>query len=110
MSRQKEVIYGIVASTMSHPTADWIHQQARQKLPHISLGTVYRNLKTLSDEGRILEITTTKGPSRYDTNTSKHSHLRCVGCGRLEDIPEKELKLRLGTKKNAQISNSRISN
>jgi Fe2+ or Zn2+ uptake regulation protein len=74
-------------------------------MPHISLGTVYRNLKPLSNEGRILEITTTKGPSRYDAYTSKHSHLRCVQCGRLEDIPDKELQLGL---KNRNIHKFKI--
>jgi Fe2+ or Zn2+ uptake regulation protein len=38
-------------------------------MPHLSLGTAYRNLKSLSEEGRLLEITTTKGPSRYDAKT-----------------------------------------
>ena len=90
MSKQKDVIYSIVASTMTHPTADWIYQEARRKMPHISLGTVYRNLKSLTQESRLLEITTTKGPSRYDANVSQHSHLRCVECDRLDDLPEKE--------------------
>jgi Fur family peroxide stress response transcriptional regulator len=93
MSKQKDSIYKIVASTMTHPTADWVYQEARRKMPRISLGTVYRNLKTLTEEGRLLEITTTKGPSRYDANTSQHSHLRCLECDRLEDLPEKEFQV-----------------
>lgn len=92
MSRQKEVIYGIVASTMSHPTADWIYEKARRKMPRISLGTVYRNLKTLSMEGRLLEIATSRGPSRYDANTSRHSHLKCLECGLLVDVPETDIE------------------
>lgn len=93
MSKQKNLIYSIVAGTMSHPSADWIYQQARRKMPRISLGTVYRNLKALSEEGRVLEITNTKGPSRYDANTSRHSHLRCLSCGRMEDLPERQLNV-----------------
>jgi Fe2+ or Zn2+ uptake regulation protein len=99
MSKQKQLIYELVASTMTHPTADWVYQHARKSMPHISLGTVYRNLKSLTEEGRILEITTIKGPSRYDANTSKHSHLRCVDCGHLEDVPEKEIVLSSKTKR-----------
>lgn len=92
MSRQKEVIYDIVASAMSHPTADWIYQRARRRMPRISLGTVYRNLKALSGEGRLLEINTTRGPARYDANTSRHSHLRCMECGLLVDVPETDIE------------------
>lgn len=91
MSRQKEVIYDLVASTMTHPTADWVYQKARRKMPRISLGTVYRNLKTLSNEGRLLEITTSRGPSRYDANISRHSHLKCLRCDVLVDVPETDI-------------------
>ncbi len=92
MSRQKTLIYEIVASTMSHPTADWVYEQARTKMPRISLGTVYRNLKQLTAEGLLLEINTSHGgASRFDANLSKHSHLRCAKCNRLEDIPQREI-------------------
>jgi len=99
MSKQKEVIYEIVASTMTHPTADWIYQRARRRMSRMSLGTVYRNLKVLCDEGRLLEICTAKGPSRYDANTSRHSHLRCLQCERLEDLPEKDFQVVAQSKK-----------
>jgi Fur family transcriptional regulator, peroxide stress response regulator len=108
MSKQKDLIFSIVMGTMSHPTADWIYQQARRKMSRISLGTVYRNLKSLSDEGRLLEITNTKGPSRYDANTSRHSHLRCLGCGKMEDVPEKEIEFVARSRKIRQFRISRI--
>jgi Fur family transcriptional regulator, peroxide stress response regulator len=91
MSKQKKLIYDIVASTLTHPTADWVYEKARRKMPRISLGTVYRNLKLLTAEGTLLEITTTRGAARYDANVSRHSHLRCVECDRLEDVPESEM-------------------
>ena len=90
MSKHKKLIYDIVASTMTHPTADWVYEKAREKMPRISLGTVYRNLKTLTAEGLLLEINTTRGPARYDSNISRHSHLRCVHCDRLEDVSESD--------------------
>ena len=91
MSRQKELIYDLVTSTMSHPTADWVYENARRKMPHISLGTVYRNLNTLVREGRILAITNSRGPVRYDANTTRHSHLNCIGCGLMLDLPEADI-------------------
>ena len=92
MSRQKKLVYDIVAATMSHPTADWVYEQARKKLPRISLGTVYRNLKQLTAEGLLLEITTSRGAARYDANLTKHSHLRCARCNRLEDLTQNEIE------------------
>ncbi|HEV8254790.1 MAG TPA: transcriptional repressor [Vicinamibacteria bacterium] len=87
-SRQREVILGVVRSTMDHPTADWVYRQARRQLPQISLGTVYRNLKRLAADGLIGEIHTADGlQARFDGNTGRHYHIRCVACGRVHDLP-----------------------
>ena len=87
-TRQREVILRVVRSTMDHPTADWVHRQARRQLPQLSLGTVYRNLKRLAVEGLVREIHTGAGhPARFDGNTGRHYHIRCVACGRMHDLP-----------------------
>ena len=86
-SRQRELILEIVRSTMDHPTADWVHRQARRRLPHIGLGTVYRNLKELAEEGTIREMHSGGEPARFDGNTGDHYHIRCVACGRVNDLP-----------------------
>jgi Fur family transcriptional regulator, peroxide stress response regulator len=91
MSRQKELIYNLVSSTVSHPTADWVYQNARRKMPRISLGTVYRNLNTLAREGRILAIANSRDPVRYDANTTHHSHLKCIGCGLMLDVLQTDI-------------------
>jgi Fe2+ or Zn2+ uptake regulation protein len=87
LSRQRAVVLEVVQSTMDHPTADWVFRQARRRLPRISLGTVYRNLKRLVDEGAIREIHAGGHPARFDGNTGRHYHIRCLGCGRVNDLP-----------------------
>jgi Fur family ferric uptake transcriptional regulator len=72
---------------MDHPTAAWVHEQARLELPRIGLGTVYRNLARLAAEGLIREIRGGPGPARFDGNTGRHYHIRCLGCGRVNDLP-----------------------
>jgi Fe2+ or Zn2+ uptake regulation protein len=86
-TRQRELVLEIVRSTMEHPTAEWVHRQARRRLPRISLATVYRNLKRLAEEGAIREIHTGGHPARYDGNIGRHYHIRCLGCGRVNDLP-----------------------
>ena len=49
-SQQKEVILNLIYSTKSHPTVNWIYNNARTQIPNISLGTVYRNLKQLEKD------------------------------------------------------------
>jgi len=86
-TRQRQVILEVVQSTMDHPTADWVYRRARRRLPRISLGTVYRNLKYLAEEGAIREIHAGGHPARFDGNTGRHYHIRCLGCGRVNDLP-----------------------
>jgi Fe2+ or Zn2+ uptake regulation protein len=86
-SAQRAVILKVVRSTMDHPTAAWVHEQARRKLPRIGLGTVYRNLQKLAAEGQIREIHGVPGPARFDGNIARHYHIRCLGCGRVNDLP-----------------------
>ncbi len=85
-SRQRDVVLEVVRSTMEHPTADWVYRQARRRLPQISLATVYRNLKRLAADGAIREVHSA-GQSRFDCNTGRHYHIRCLGCGRVGDLP-----------------------
>jgi Fe2+ or Zn2+ uptake regulation protein len=72
---------------MDHPTADWVFRQARRRLPRISLATVYRNLKELVAEGELREIHAGGQNARFDANTGRHYHIRCLGCGRVGDLP-----------------------
>ena len=84
-SLQMETIKDIVYSTNSHPTADWVFGQAKKKLPNISLGTVYRNLKRLSNSGNVRRIHDGT-VMRYDWNREPHDHLKCKVCGDLIDV------------------------
>lgn len=83
-SRQRETIYQAVLASRAHPTAEMIHEQLRAQLPQLSLGTVYRNLRLLVEEGRLQEL---DGPiARFDGVTAPHTHLRCRRCGRVLDL------------------------
>ena len=83
-SRQRETIYQAVLASRAHPTAEMIHEQLRGELPQLSLGTVYRNLRLLVEEGRLQEL---GGPTaRFDGVTAPHTHLRCKCCGQVLDL------------------------
>jgi len=86
-SRQREVVLEAVRATFEHPTAEWIFKAARKRLPRVGLGTVYRNLKALVDEGLIRELRRADEAVRYDGNTGEHYHIACISCGRVSDLP-----------------------
>ena len=86
LTKQREIILEELRKVSSHPSADELYEQVRIRLPHVSLGTVYRNLDLLSKQGLIVKLCTAGGQSRYDGNLARHAHVRCVGCGRMYDI------------------------
>ena len=87
MTRQKAAVYRVISSTTTHPTAEWIYAETRKELPDISLGTVYRNIRVLLDEGSIIELCYGKGQSHYDATVTPHYHFVCRCCGRILDFP-----------------------
>jgi Fe2+ or Zn2+ uptake regulation protein len=86
-SSQREVILQILRRYTGHVTAKEIYQDARKTIPNISLATVYRNLRVLVSQRQIAEYSDSRFPSRYEINTGNHYHVRCVRCGRMNDLP-----------------------
>lgn len=85
-SKQRDSIKAYLASTTEHPTADTVYLHVREEFPHISLGTVYRNLNLLADIGEAIKITTPDGADRFDGNTEPHYHVLCTKCGSVIDL------------------------
>lgn len=111
LSKQREAILKVLRSTNSHPAADWVYEQVRKKLPRISLGTVYRNLRLLTQEGIIAELAFAGAPSRFDGNTQPHSHFRCERCGRIFDVAEpahKEINEKIAQKMGFEVLNHQL--
>ena len=110
-SKQKEVILKVLRSTSSHPSADWVYEQVRKEIPNISLGTVYRNLRLMTQEGMILELDFAGTPSRFEANTQPHSHFICEQCGRIFDVAEpvhEKINERLAQKTGFEVLNHQL--
>ncbi len=87
MTRQRKVILEELRKLNTHPSADEIYEVVRHRLPRISLGTVYRNLEVLSELGEIQKLELSGLLKRFDWETKKHYHIRCVRCSRVDDAP-----------------------
>lgn len=70
--------------TVEHPTAETVYQWLKPENPNLSLGTVYRNLNLLADEGVIRRMPFPV--ERYDANTHPHPHFQCFTCGSVYDL------------------------
>lgn len=83
---QRRVIHEELCRLDNHPTAAEIYNAVRVRLPRVSLGTVYRNLDVLHEDGLINRLDLAGNETRYDGTLKPHSHVRCTSCGRLADV------------------------
>ena len=83
-SQQRDRIYEAVRTSMEHPSAQMVYDALRPEMPRLSLGTVYRNLHQMAQEGRLREL---EGPvARFDAVLPSHTHIRCVRSGQVADV------------------------
>ena len=84
-TRQRQLVLEAVRARDDHPCADQVYLDVHKKAPHISRGTVYRNLHLLSELGVIRHVRV-PGVDRYDHRVERHYHLLCTGCGAMTDV------------------------
>mgnify|MGYP000781081306 FL=1 len=86
MTKQKRLVLTIVEQSHGHLSAEEVFFKAREEMPNIALGTVYRNLNVLTAEGLIRRITLPGSSDRYDKAIEHHDHLVCEKCGKIMDL------------------------
>lgn len=87
MTAQRRVVAEVLVGEHVHLSAEAVHTLAQDRLPEISLATVYNTLNELVAMGEVLEVSAGVGPKRYDPNVEvAHQHLVCVTCGTLRDV------------------------
>ncbi len=84
---QKQLVLDAVASLASHPTADEVYSSVAASHPTVSKATVYRNLASLSQDGRLRHIRMPSGADRFDHCLTDHQHIECMRCGAVADAP-----------------------
>ncbi len=83
----------LLASDNRHVTAEALHEEAKNAGVSVSLATVYNALHQFTDAGLMREVVVDSGRSFFDTNTSDHHHFFHEDIGRLEDIPNDQVRV-----------------
>lgn len=91
-TKQKDLILKIINNSCTHPNANEIYEKARLEINHISLGTVYRILNNLVENGKIRIIQSIDNIHRYDNINWQHDHFICIKCKEVEDIAKTSQK------------------
>lgn len=85
---QRYVIENTV-KTLYHPTAEEVISAVKTVDAGVGRATVFRNLNTLTEEGKLVKVCFAGEPTRYDTNAAPHDHFVCRKCGKITDMPSK---------------------
>ena len=85
-SKQRELVMQTVQNLCDHPTAEEIYDAAVKECPGLSLGTVYRNLNSLVDAGRVRRVCIPGKADRFDHTLGDHAHAYCEVCGSVTDV------------------------
>lgn len=85
-SKKRQAIYDLLCEDREHPTAEMLFNRLKPDFPELSLGTVYRNLSVLEEEGLVIRVGKVEGQERYDARLDPHIHFVCTRCHRVTDI------------------------
>jgi Fe2+ or Zn2+ uptake regulation protein len=85
-TKQIKVVVDIVYESDRPLSADEVYRKARRRIANISLGTVYRNLNKLVDEGLVAE-TQNNGISTFCRHPFPNAHFECDQCHKLVSVP-----------------------
>lgn len=91
LTHQRMEIFREVAQTGDHPDAEQVFQRVRDRMPTVSLDTVYRTLWLLNDLGLVATLGSRRERTRFDANLHSHHHFVCGKCGDTRDFYSDEL-------------------
>lgn len=92
VTHQRQVIYDALMSFEGHPSPEAVYEKVAPQIPSISLGTVYKNIKTFVESGLIREVSLHHGSARLETNLQPHHHLVCERCKSIFDLDEEDVE------------------
>lgn len=86
-TRQRTAIRQAIADAARPLLPQEILQAAEAAVPGLSLATVYRNLRTLVEEGELLAVTLPGEVARYElAGAGHHHHFQCLSCQRVFEV------------------------
>ena len=91
-SKKRDAILELIRSTEIHPSAQWIYEELKPKIPDLSLGTVYRNISSFLREGSVASVGVINGEERFDGRIEPHAHCVCIRCGKVHDLPPLDIE------------------
>jgi Fe2+ or Zn2+ uptake regulation protein len=83
---QRVVMHRLLRDSNRHVSAEELLSEASEKLPGVSLPTVYATLELFEELGVVRRVNGGGGTLLWDTRPDAHHHMICRNCGRIEDM------------------------
>jgi len=93
-SRQRDRIAQTFFAMRGHVSIEELAGRVRQRDPHVSLATVYRTMKLLSECGLAAPRQFGDGQTRYEAAAGRqhHDHLICTACGEIVEFADDRIE------------------
>jgi len=91
ITEQRVAIFKELCTTDTHPSAEDIYGRLKNRIPTLSLATVYKTLDAFERHQFVTKTRATGEKARYDANIEPHHHLVCTECGKIQDLSSKNL-------------------
>ena len=85
---QRIAICRFALRSRDHPNAHRIYDEVKKVHPTVSLATVYKTLRILTEQGLIQELDLPESQARFDSCVELHINLVCLQCGRIQDFDD----------------------
>ena len=83
---QRLMVARVLSDLDRHVTAEVVFDELGERMPGVSLPTVYATLDLLESIGLIRRVASERGAVVYDPRTDDHHHLVCRRCGAIVDV------------------------
>ena len=90
-THQRQVLFEVMQTMPGHPSPEEVFAQVKERIPAISLATVYKNIHLFVERGVLKEVSMHHGSLRVELNSHVHHHLVCSRCKAIADIEEQDL-------------------
>ncbi|HET7755367.1 MAG TPA: transcriptional repressor [Anaeromyxobacteraceae bacterium] len=114
-SRQRNVIVETFFAMGGHVPVDALVARVREQDPRVSVATVYRTMKLLSECGLAVPRKFGDGQTRYEPATQRHGHghdhLICTDCGAIVEFESElvdEAQARVARRHGFEIAERRL--
>jgi len=86
MTKQRKEVYSVLLDQRDHPTAQDVFMRSKERMPSISLATVYNCLEVLVGHELVKQVNFDRSPTRYCPNLEEHVHFQDEKTGEIHDV------------------------